>query len=142
MKKAMIIFMALATFAMTSQNTTNDRSEHRQHLQDNLTPEQKAELHSKKMALSLDLNETQQAKIKQVFLNMMKDSPKRGEGKKEMTDTQKFEAKSAMLDRKIAMKKALKEILTEEQYAKWENSRKHKSRRARSHKQGEKQNDR
>lgn len=138
MKKAMIIFMALATFAISAQNKNNDRMAHRQHLQDNLTPEQKADLHSKKMTLSLDLNEAQQAKIKQVFLNMLKDSPKRTEGRKEMTDTQKYEAKSAMLDRKIAMKKALKEILTEEQFAKWEKSKQHKPRRFRGHKeQGE-----
>ncbi|MCZ4317386.1 hypothetical protein O4H26_00105 [Aequorivita viscosa] len=142
MKKAMIIFMALTTFAITAQNKNNDRKEHRKQLQENLTPEQRAELHTKKMTLDLNLNEAQQIKVNQTLLDLQKDKPKRTESRKEMTDAQKFEAKSAMLDRRIAMKKAMKEILTEEQFAKWEKKQQHRPRRfgnkKRSEKRGEK----
>lgn len=121
MKKAMLIFMALTTFAITAQNKDAVSKDHRGQLRENLTPEQRAELHTKKMTLALDLNDSQQQKVKQVFLDMAKNKPARS-NMKEMTDQQKFEAKSAMLDRRIAMKKQLKEILTEEQLAKWEKS--------------------
>ena len=87
----------------------------------NGTTEQRAELHTKKMTLALDLNDSQQKKVKQVFLDMAKNKPARS-NMKEMTDQQKFEAKNAMLDRRIAMKRQLKEILTEEQLTKWEKS--------------------
>ena len=126
MKKAMIILMVFTTFAITAQKKNSDRKEHRKEMNQNFTPEQKAELRVKKMTLDLGLNDSQQNKMKQLFLEMEKNKPKRPENRSEMTDTQKFEAKSAMLDRQIAMKKQLKEILTEEQLTKWEKSRQHK----------------
>lgn len=126
MKKVMIIFMALTTFAITAQNKDSERKEQRSEQKENFTPEQKAELHAKKMTLDLGLNEAQQTKVNQVLFEMQKNKPERSENRKEMTDTQKFEAKAAMLDRRIAMKKAMKEILTEEQYTKWDKSQGHK----------------
>jgi Spy/CpxP family protein refolding chaperone len=121
--------MALTTFAITAQNKNDDRRENRKQLQENFTPEQQAELQTKKMTLDLDLNETQQTKVNQLMLDLQKDKPKRTESRKEMTNAQKFEARSAMLDRRIAMKKAMKEILTEEQFAKWEKNKQHRPRR-------------
>ncbi|OAD90826.1 hypothetical protein A7A78_14040 [Aequorivita soesokkakensis] len=126
MKKAMIILMAFTTFAITAQNKNSEKREHRKEMKENFTPEQKAELRAKKMTLDLGLNDSQQTKVKQLFVEMEKNKPARPENKSEMTDAQKFEAKSAMLDRQIAMKKQLKEILTEEQLTKWEKSRHHK----------------
>lgn len=135
MKKVMIIFMALTTFAITAQNTTPERKQTRKELKENFTPEQRAELYAKKMTLELDLNDSQQQKVQQLFLDMAKTKPARSENGKEMTDQQKFEAKNAMLDRRIEMKKQLKEILTEEQIAKWEKS-KHNKRSDYRHKRG------
>ena len=86
MKKAMIIFMALTTFAITAQNKNQDRKENRSQLRENLTPEQRAELHAKKMTLDLNLNETQQAQVNQLLLDMEKNKPERPENRKEMTD--------------------------------------------------------
>ena len=134
MKKAMIIFMALTTFAITAQNTTSDKKQARKEIKENYTPEQRAELHTKKMTLALDLNESQQKRVKQVFLENAKSKQARAENAKEMTDQQKFDAKNAMLDRRIAMKKQMKEILTEEQLVKWEKS--HHNKRGHSRKKG------
>lgn len=131
MKKAMIILMAFTTFAITAQNKNAERKENRKEMKENFTPEQKAELRAKKMTLDLGLNDSQQAKVKQLFVDMGKNKPERPENKSEMTDAQKFEAKSAMLDRQIAMKKQLKEILTEEQLTKWEKGHQHKRERLR-----------
>ncbi|HBC03971.1 MAG: hypothetical protein CL528_01285 [Aequorivita sp.] len=141
MKKAMIIFMALTTFAITAQNKNQDRKENRSQLRENLTPEQRAELHAKKMTLDLNLNETQQAQVNQLLLDMEKNKPERPENRKEMTDAQKFEAKNTMLDRRIAMKKEMKKILTEEQFTKWENGKQRQERRFKNKKRKEKRSE-
>ncbi len=120
MKNVLLIFMALATFAMNAQNKAVNKQEDRQEARANFTPEQRADLKTKKMTLALDLTASQQEKVKQVFLKTESNKPERPKNREEMTDAQKFEAKSAMLDRRIAMKKELKEILTEEQMVKWE----------------------
>lgn len=122
----MIILIAFTTFAINAQNKNSEKREHRKEMKENLTPEQKAELRAKKMTLDLDLNDSQQTKVKQLFVEMEKNKPARTDNKSEMTDAQKFEAKSAMLDRQIAVKKKMKEILTEEQLTKWEKSHQHK----------------
>ena len=132
MKKAMIILMALTTFAITAQNKSEDRKENRSQPRENLTPEQRAELHTKKMTLHLNLNETQQAQVNHLMLEMHKDRPEPPKNRKEMTDAQKFEAKNAMLDRRIAIKKEMKQILNEEQYTKWEKGLQLKERRYRN----------
>lgn len=141
MKKAMIILMALTTFAITAQNKNQDRKENRSQLRENLIPEQRAELHAKKMTLDLNLNETQQAQVNQLLLDMEKNKPERPENRKEMTDAQKFEAKNTMLDRRIAMKKEMKKILTEEQFTKWENRNQHQERRFKNKKRKEKRSE-
>ncbi len=126
MKKVLIIVMALATFAVNAQNKNSERKENRKEMKANLTPEQRADLKTKKMTLALDLTASQQQKVKQLILKAENERPERPENWKEMTDTQKYEAKSAMLDRRIAMKKELKEILTEEQMTKWEVQQSHR----------------
>ncbi len=118
--------MAITTLAITAQNKTPEQKQVRKEAKENYTPEQRAELQTKKMTLTLDLNESQQKKVKQVFLDNAKNKPARSENAKEMTDQQKFEAKNAMLDRRIVMKKQMKEILTEEQIVKWEKSQHNK----------------
>lgn len=87
------------------------------------------------MTLSLDLNTSQQEKVKQLYLEMSNDRPEMSKNRNEMTDTQKYEARSAMLDRKIAFKKQMKDILTEEQMRKWEGlqSERHSSKSKRNY---------
>ena len=110
----------MATFAVNAQNKNAERKENRKEMKANLTPEQRADLKTKKMTLALDLTASQQQKVKQLILKAENERPDRPENWKEMTDTQKYEAKSAMIDRRIAMKKEMKQILTEEQMTKWE----------------------
>jgi len=134
----MIILLAFTTFAITAQNKDADRREQRKEMKENFTAEQKAELRAKKMTLALDLNQSQQEKIKKVFLEMEATKPQRPQNWKEMTDTQKFEAKNTMLDSRIAMKKEMKNILTEEQFTKWEKQQQHREQRFKN-KKGNKQ---
>ncbi len=142
MKNVLLIFMALATFAMNAQNKAANKKENRQEAKANYTPEQRADLKTKKMTLDLDLTVSQQQKVKQLILKSETNKPERPENRKEMTDAQKYEAKSAMLDRRIAMKKELKEILTEEQMTKWElqQSQRHGQGRAKGNKERKAQN--
>eukprot|EP00657_Telonema_sp_P-1_P001194 TRINITY_DN1265_c0_g1_i4.p1 TRINITY_DN1265_c0_g1~~TRINITY_DN1265_c0_g1_i4.p1 ORF type:complete len:139 (-),score=14.79 TRINITY_DN1265_c0_g1_i4:161-577(-) len=102
---------ALASFAINAQNKDGKRKDHRSEVKENFTPEQKADLKAKKMTLALNLNNPQQNKMKELFLEMDKNKPTRSENFKEMTSQQKYEAKSAMLDRRIAMQRKIKEIL-------------------------------
>jgi len=126
MKKVLIIFMTLATFAVSAQNMNSDKNEQRKEMKANLTPEQRADLKTKKMTLALDLSASQQQQVKQLILKAENDRPTTRPNRSEMTDAQKYEAKSAMLDRRITIKKELKKILTEEQMTKWESQKSHR----------------
>lgn len=111
-----------------------------------LTPQQRAELHTKKLTLALDLNETQQKKIQELVLSKEEARSARIAARKESDSTmrdpeKRFERMNARLDEKIAHKNEMKEILTEEQFVKWEeltqkkgrHTRHHKGRKGRSH---------
>ncbi len=126
MKRVLIIFMALATIGMSAQNKKSDKKENRKEMKAGFTPEQRADLKSKELTLAFDLNTSQQQRVKQLFLKTENNKPERPEKRSEMTDAQKYEAKSVMLDHRIAFKKEMKEILTEDQMTKWERKQGHK----------------
>jgi len=119
----MLAFVCVSSYA---QVTKNENQEHRKELHEkraNLTPEQMAELSTKKMTLHLDLNESQQAAIEKLELEKAKQKKafhqKRKSGK-ELSENDRFESKIARLDSKIAYKKKMSSILNAEQYKKWE----------------------
>lgn len=118
MKKVLLLFMTLATLALSAQNMDSNKRGSKT----DYTPEQRAELRTKQMTLELDLSESQQAKVKQLFLTTNPNRSTSNKKRSEMTSDEKFEFKNAMLDRRIAMKKELTKILNEEQLKKWENS--------------------
>jgi protein CpxP len=91
------------------------------------SPEQKAEIMSKKMRNSLDLSEQQTKEVKAVLLSKIeknKELRDKFKAKKEsgvkLTKDERFEMQSAMLDEKAATKEDFKKILTPEQYARFE----------------------
>ncbi|RXP56136.1 hypothetical protein EC396_07625 [Lutibacter sp. HS1-25] len=98
----------------------------------NLTPEQKATLKAKQMTLALDLNTKQQTEV----YNLMKNSAteqqsvmasmkqKRQDGVT-ISDDEKYEMQKQRLDKKIEHKTAMKNILTKDQYEKWEKMMQH-----------------
>ena len=104
-----------------------------------LTPEQRAELHTKKLTLALDLNASQQKKVQEVILAKEADRAARREAFKKSDSLQRdpqerYERMNQRLDDMIAHKKEMKEILTEEQYVKWEKIAAKKGHRSRHHK--------
>lgn len=91
------------------------------------SPEQTAILKTKKMALALDLNESQQKQMLELNKKWaVAKSKKREEmkslSKEEMSSTEKFNHMNAMLDVKLAHQSELKKVLNEEQYKTWKQS--------------------
>ena len=94
-----------------------------------LTLEQMATLQTKRMTLALDLTDSQQKQIQSVNLenaahrmekmDEMKERRESGERKKLSTE-ERYSMQIAMLDRQIAQKAKMKQILNKDQYAKWE----------------------
>lgn len=87
-----------------------------------LSPVQEATLWSKKMTLELDLNETQQDQMYALILEKAKTRDQRFKNlpKERPTKEQIYKMEVDRLDQEIAMKKALKSILTERQLERWE----------------------
>lgn len=131
MKRLIVIALALVCiqgFAQEGMKEQPNREERAQRMS-NLTPEETANLRTKKMTLHLDLNEAQQ---KEIYAINLENATKR----KEMMDTfrakkesgnmqkpseeQRLAMKNAKLDHQIAMKAKMKKILNEEQFDKWE----------------------
>lgn len=139
MKKVVIVvlmFFGIAALAQRGQK--GDRN----HMKD-LTPEQMATLQTKKATLALDLTQAQQTQMKALFLvNAKERKTKMAERKaqresgdtKELTSEEKYARANSRLDKQIAQKEALKNILSEEQFEKWQKMkyRKGKHRRGQS----------
>ncbi|MGB1307735.1 MAG: hypothetical protein ACPG6B_02410 [Oceanihabitans sp.] len=119
MKNLVFVLMALIALQTTAQ-------EKREATQvDRLN--QRADIHVKEMTLALDLNEKQQKQIKAMYLDRINNNSKmRAEKRKEVAikkaeiNSQRMEAKNKRLDRQIALKAKMKDILNAEQYTKWE----------------------
>ena len=128
--KSLVIggLMAIITMGAFAQN------QKREFKKSELTPEQVAELQTKKMTLGLELTEAQQ---KEVY-NLKKDQAIIRESKrKEMMalrekgekpiNKNSFERRNSRLDAQLAHQKEMKNILNEGQYETWKKSRKHKA---------------
>ncbi len=109
-----------------------------------MSAEQLATLQTKKMTLSLDLTEAQQAKIQALHLKnaqLRKAKMEKEEVAKPSSD-ERYAMKKERLDAAIAQKTELKKILTNEQYAKWQEMKesrgKHSNGKYRQGKPGEK----
>jgi periplasmic protein CpxP/Spy len=94
---------------------------------DPLTPEQHAELRAKKLTLALDLTDKQQAELQKVFTEQGKDRQKEMEQRKanheagkKPTAEEHFAMETKRLDSQIAGQRKIKNILSAEQYAKFE----------------------
>lgn len=135
MKKMLIVIMALVTLQVTAQEKKKEmrmeaQKERRQMMKD-LTPEEMATLQTKKMTLHLDLTEAQQQKIKALNLEEAKlrkakmeerTRMRKNSESKPFTKEDKLKMMNEQLDRQIAMKQKMKNILNADQYEKWEAS--------------------
>ena len=124
--KFMTLLLGISSFAQ--QQPQVKLLEPKKHFNQNMekmkemSPEQEATLWTKKMTLELDLNETQQDQMYALILEKAKAKSQRFKNlpKERPTEAQIFEMEVYRLDQKIAMKKALKLILTKKQFERWE----------------------
>jgi len=140
MGKKLVIgsLMALLTMGTFAQN------EKRVIKKSEMTPEQVAELQTKKMTLGLELSESQQ---KEIYKLNKEKAIERKTKRKEIrtlhekgekpTDKNSFEMKNARLDAQLAHQSEMKNILSEDQYETWKKTKKrkvHKIKKMRKHK--------
>ena len=147
MKKILIIAVALLALQVTAQEQQRERSnkQGRSLKMMDLSAEDAATLQTKKMTLHLDLNKSQQAEIKKINLENTtkrkamiaerKARKKSGEIQKP-TQEQRLEMVNTKLDRKIAIKAKMKNILDKEQYAKWEKAQMQNTKNGKNKKKG------
>ena len=125
MKKALIALVLLVGMTSLAQEK-KVRSEMAQ--MEQMTPEQKNQLHLKKMTLDLDLTATQQKEMSKIIAEQGTKKEARLTERKANKDTtkiqltadEKFAKKSRMLDEQIVMKERMKKVLSADQFKKWE----------------------
>ena len=131
MKKVLVTTVLLIGMMGYSQ-----RGEHFNSVQrgiKDMSPEQIAILKTKKMTLALDLSTAQQKEIQKLNLESAKErhalmqERKLGkeEGRSRPSADERFEFQNEKLDRMIAHKGKIKQILKEEQFQKWERIHQH-----------------
>ncbi|MBD1263087.1 DUF4890 domain-containing protein [Maribacter polysiphoniae] len=129
MKKVIVLIaLIVGTTAMAQQRKDGKRNSMK-----DMTAEQMATLQTKKMTLDLDLTDAQQTKILALNLENAKKRKAKMEERQAMrnsgdrpklTSEEKYAMQAERLDAAIAHKAALKKILNDDQYAKWEMTRK------------------
>lgn len=147
MKKLFLIALAFVSLQMTAQEKRDHERKQKMERAERMseyTPEEMAQLQTKKMTLDLDLTEAQQEQIMAINLKnaqsrkaMMEARKAHMEENKEVkaiSKEEKLKLKNDMLDRKIEIKKQMKEILNKEQYEKWEAMAKEKMSKGRHQK--------
>ena len=134
MKNLLLILVILISLpnVITAQNTQRQNQTANNRGMADYTPEEAATLQTKRMTLLLDLTEKQQAQVQKLFLEnatqrqAMREAnqAKRqtGEGNNPSKE-ERFAMQNKRLDNQIAMKAKMKEILTEDQFVKWEKAK-------------------
>jgi len=96
----------------------------------NMSAEEAATLQTKKLTLQLDLNQAQQVEIKKLYLinaeerkALMAERTKMRTEAEEKIKEKRYEGRNALLDRELAHQEKMKQILNEEQFKKWQDSR-------------------
>lgn len=124
------VLILLISFSINAQQK---QQKHRKG--SDLTTEQMATLKVKQMTLDLDLNTSQQKEVFELIKksaeerkNAMAERKENKQSGVELTSDQKFAIQNSRLDKMIAHKAAMKNILSKEQYEKWEKKMKHQKR--------------
>ena len=120
MKKVCIVALLVIGLSSFAQER---KERHPKGEMEQMTPEQRNQLHLKKMTLDLDLNAKQQEQLTKILADQSaKREAMKAEHKAKMEEakTIRFEMKKKILDEQIEIKNKMKSILSAEQFAKWE----------------------
>ncbi|WP_297796962.1 hypothetical protein [uncultured Eudoraea sp.] len=132
MKKVIAITVLLIGLVGYSQRGHQFDNAHRNMKE--MTSEQIAILKTKKMTLALDLNSEQQKEIQKInFENvedrkammMERDAKRMDEEHSKPSAKERFDFQNERLDKMIAQKAKMKQILSEDQFEKWERIHQH-----------------
>lgn len=136
----LVLALGFATVTMAQEHRKEKRHE-------KMSVEQQTELAVKKMTLKLDLTPSQQHKIKPLLAKQIQERKAMHEKRRDMKDQDKkpssdehFNRMNARLDKQIAFKAEMKQILDARQYERFEKmaAKKMKHMKKRMHKKGEK----
>lgn len=142
MKKVCILLLALVTMAGFSQEKEQRKEMRQKMMQErkDLSPQQKAELHTKRLTLQLDLTETQQKEIQKLQLEMITKREANKETRKANAEEAGFYDKATTrLDVRQQYQDKMKAILSEKQYSNWKENMNKKPRGKATMKQNRKQ---
>jgi protein CpxP len=142
MKKIMIIVLAFVTaigFSQERERSQEMREKMKQERQQ-LTPEQRAELNTKRLTIQLDLTEVQQKQMLNLQLEMAKEhAAKKQEMKNKTEEAGYYEKANSGLDMRKDYQDKMKAILNESQYQNWKENMKKSKRTKAGKKQKNKQ---
>ncbi|WP_299617293.1 hypothetical protein [uncultured Tenacibaculum sp.] len=115
--KKMVSVMLVLGFLMTGFAQKKKRRG-----DDGFSVDQKTELALKKMTLRLDLSERQQNKIRPLLAEQItkREEFRKNRKAKKLSADERYERQMAHLDKKIAFKSSMKEILNSKQYERFE----------------------
>jgi len=126
MKKTLLLtaLILVSCISFAQQGPRGERSEKKgKERMENLSPEQRADLKSKRMTLHLNLSDAQQKSAKQLILDQelkRENWKKDREKNKSLSEEAKYEKMQDRLDAEIEMKRQWKELLTAEQFERFE----------------------
>lgn len=121
--------IAIATLQVSAQDQKREMKKQHMTSKVKYSPEEMAQLQSKKLTLKLDLDAKQQNEVSALLLEQekLRQSKKEAylqskdkEEKKAFTKDERFKMANARLDQQIEMKKKMKSILSTDQYEKWD----------------------
>lgn len=125
MKRFLFVIAVLAT-AMAGAQEAPGKSPKRAMPMDNFSPEQLAEIQTKKMTLALELDEKQQREVLKMNTDLAHERKQRmgkikaaREKGERLSQEERFKQMNEQLDRRIEVQRAMKKILNEEQYKRW-----------------------
>ena len=134
MKNLVILAILLGSFSLIAQPKDAHqfkRDKHPKELLKDLSPQQRAEILSKRMVLQLDLSDKQQEQVADLILEREARRPEDRPSRKEMealSKEERFRLMNEKLDDRIQFNRELKGVLTEAQWTKWNESQELKNR--------------
>lgn len=136
MKKLLSLAIALTLVTgVMAQEKKERRTEKRKHRVEyfrDFTPQQMAELQTRRMALKLDLDKSQQKEVlklntelaqqRKAKMEKFKAAKDSTQAKKEWSADERFAFMKERLDTRLEVQHKMKDILNEDQYAAWKKS--------------------
>lgn len=136
MKNVLLMTCLLLVTTLTAQRNQGPSDKHPRHQMEkmsDLSPEQRADLKTKRMTLDLNLTEAQQQKVMAINLEAANNKPKRPNKDHKPSATERYELASERLEQGIAMKAKLREVLNDAQFEKFEKNLERKRRQRKRH---------